>query len=120
MLLAVPVAIFFLAMGVFALAAPVRVLRTFGVEVSTAEVRTEVRAVYGGFGVASGALLIAALFEEKMREGVFVAVAVALFGMAAGRVASFMLRERSPLWPTWAFCALELAMGALLLGALAL
>ncbi len=117
MYLATPVALFFLAMGLVALAAPARILATFGVVVETPEGRAEVRAVYGGFGVAVGALLIAALATPSIRDGVFVAIAVAVFGMAAGRVATGLLGERLGLWPTWAFCAIELGLAALLVGA---
>jgi hypothetical protein len=120
MLLALPVAAFFFAMGLAALVAPARILGTFGVAVETAEGRTEVRAVYGGFGVAVGALLVAASFADDIRAGAYVAVAVALFGMAAGRVLSAMIGERAPLWPTRAFCALEVVLGAMLLCGLAI
>lgn len=120
MYLAIPVAVFFLAMGLVALAAPARILATFGVVVDTLEGRAEVRAVYGGFGVAVGVLLIVALGVESIRDGAFVAIAVALCGMAAGRVASAVIGERLGLWPTWAFCAIELVLAALLLVAAAL
>jgi len=112
--LAIPVAVFFLAMGLVALAQPARVLALFGVEVGTPEGRTEVRAVYGGFGVAIAGLLAVALFVDEIREGTFWAVGVALFGMAAGRLLSFFMRERSPLWPTWTIFGAEVVMGAML------
>ena len=118
MLLAVPVALFFLAMGVVALVTPARILRTFGVEVGTPEGRTEVRAVYGGFGIAIGAILFVATVAGDIRDGVFLAVAIALLGMAGGRVASSMMGERAPLWPTWFFFGLEVVLAALLLAAL--
>ncbi len=82
--------------------------------------RCEVRAVYGGFGVAVGVVLVVALAVESIRDGVFVAIAVALCGMAAGRIVSALLGERVSFWPTWAFCAIELALAALLFGATAL
>ena len=120
MYLAIPVAVFFLAMGIVALAAPTRILGTFGVEVKTPEGRTEVRAVYGGFGIAVGVLLLVALGVESIRVGVFVATAVALCGMAAGRIASAVIGERLALWPTWAFFAIELVLAGLLIGGAAL
>jgi hypothetical protein len=104
---------------VAALIAPARILEPFGVSVGTPDGRTEVRAVYGGFGVAFGVLLLTALRVESIREGVFIAVAVALLGMAAGRLASAALGDRARLWPSWTFFATELALAALLLGAAA-
>lgn len=120
MLLALPVAAFFLAMGLVALAAPARIPQTFGIVVNTPEGRTEVRAVYGGFGVTIGALIVAATMLDDIRTGVYIAGGVSLFGMAGGRVVSLLVGEPSPLWPTWAFCALELALGGVLLAALAI
>jgi hypothetical protein len=117
MYLAVPVALFFLAMGVVALVLPVRILAPLGVAVETPDGRTEVRAVYGGFGVAVGVLLFVALGVQPIRDGVFVAVAVALGGMAAGRLASALFGERPRLWPTWVFFAVEIALAALLVAA---
>ena len=49
--------VFFLGMGVYALAAPVALIRPFGIELGSAISRAEVRAVYGGFGVAIAAVL---------------------------------------------------------------
>ena len=45
----------FAAMGLLALARPADVLAQFGVSVETPEGRNEVRAVYGGFGLAGSA-----------------------------------------------------------------
>ena len=118
MLFAVPVALFFLAMGVVALATPARILRTFGVEVGTPEGRTEVRAVYGGFGVAVGVILVVAIAADDIRDGVFLAVAIALLGMAGGRAASSAMGERARLWPTWFFFGLEVVLAGLLLAAI--
>lgn len=84
----------FVVMGALALVRPADLLTPLGVTVDTADGRNEVSAVYGGFGVALGALLaVAALGDPSTAEGVFVAVAVALLGMAAGRLLS-ALRER--------------------------
>jgi hypothetical protein len=114
MLLAVPVAIFFLAMGIAALALPERILATFGVSVESADGRTEVRAVYGGFGSALGVLLVVALWADSIRDGAFVAIAVALAGMAGGRIVSALLGEPVSIWPTWFFFAIELALASML------
>lgn len=119
MLLAVPVALFFLAMGIAAIVSPAWILDTFGVHVETPEGRAEVRAVYGGFGIAVGVLLFVALGVESIRDGAFVAIAVALVGMAGGRAASALLGERLALFPTWFFFGVEVALAGLLLAALA-
>ncbi|WP_342217371.1 DUF4345 family protein [Nocardia flavorosea] len=44
--------LFFTGMGLYALAAPARLVRPFGIAVGTTPGRSEVRAVYGGFGLA--------------------------------------------------------------------
>ncbi|MGW7364075.1 DUF4345 family protein [Streptomyces sp. NPDC054841] len=51
------VALFFLGMGLLGLITPAALIRPFGIELTVPEARTEVRAVYGGFGVATGVLL---------------------------------------------------------------
>jgi uncharacterized protein DUF4345 len=108
----------FAAMGLYALATPARVLALFGVRVDTAEGRNEVRAVYGGFGLAVAALLgVAATGSGDLREGILVTVAFALAGMAAGRVLGGLVDRPGGLWPVWAFCAIEAAGAALLLAA---
>jgi hypothetical protein len=113
-ILAMPVAVFFLAMGAVALAAPARILAPFGVAIETPNGRTEVRAVYGGFGIAIGVLLFVALWTESIRDGVFIAVAVALAGMAGGRLFSSMVGDRPTVWPSWAFFTVELVLATLL------
>jgi hypothetical protein len=109
----------FAAMGLFALVRPRAVLAQFGVAVDTVEGRNEVRAVYGGFGLAiAGLLAVAALGDPSTAEGIIVATAFALLGMAAGRLLS-MVRERpAGLHPVWTYLAIELfAAVALLLAA---
>jgi hypothetical protein len=110
------VAVFFLGMGLYALAVPARVLAVFGVSVTTPEGRNEVRAVYGGYGVAIGAVLLAALAQPGWRDGILVCQAAALAGMAGGRVVSAVVDGRSGFYP-WLFCALEALMAAVLCGA---
>lgn len=104
----------FLAMGAVALVSPPWVTSFFGLREIPADMRNEVRAVYGGFGVAVAALLIAAVRVERIRSGVVLAVAVFLLGMAAGRVVSFALDRTAGRWPVL-FLGLELALGGLLL-----
>jgi len=110
------VAVGFAAMGLTALARPADVLRQFGVAVETADGRNEVRAVYGGFGVAVAALLfVAALGDPATAEGIVIAIGVALLGMAAGRLLSAMRERPAGLYPVWTYFAIEIAAGAALL-----
>lgn len=106
----------FAAMGLYALAAPARVPALFGVEVRTPEGRNEVRAVYGGFGLAVAALLgVAAAGHGGVREGILVTVGFALAGMAGGRVVGALADRPGGLWPVWVFFAIEaVCAGALL------
>jgi hypothetical protein len=106
----------FAGMGLYALVTPARVPALFGVEVRTPEGRNEVRAVYGGFGLAIAALLgVAAAGHGGVREGILVTVGFALAGMAAGRVVGGVADRRVGLWPVWTFFAIEVACAAVLL-----
>jgi Domain of unknown function (DUF4345) len=106
----------FALMGAAALVRPADVLAQFGVAVETADGRNEVRAVYGGFGLAVAVLLaVAALGDPATAEGIVVAVAVALFGMAAGRLLSAVRERPTGLYPVWTYFAIEIAAGAALL-----
>jgi hypothetical protein len=108
----------FAAMGAVALARPADVLAIFGVAVDTPDGRSEVRAVYGGFGLAVAALLaVAAAGDGSASEGIFVAVGIALAGMAAGRVLSRAAERPSGFYPVWFFCLVELVGAAALLAA---
>ena len=81
-------ALLFALMGALALAAPNRVLGQFGVPPLPRDAPGEVRAVYGGFGLAVAIMLILAAAEPALRDGIALMVAAALLGMAAGRAAS--------------------------------
>ena len=107
------VAVVFLLMGVYALAAPGRVLAVFGVRVDTVDGRNEVSAVYGGYGIATSLALVLALAVPRLRPGILLATALALLGMASGRVVG-ALRERSPGFYPWLFFALEVVGAAAL------
>jgi hypothetical protein len=74
-----------------ALVRPVSVLGLFGTRTLTRDGENEVRAVYGGFGVAVAAVLAAAVVTPSIRDGVLVAIAVSLGGMAAGRLVSTLI-----------------------------
>jgi hypothetical protein len=106
----------FAAMGLAALVRPADVLAQFGVAVETADGRNEVRAVYGGFGLAVAAMLaVAALGDPSTADGIVVAVAVALLGMAAGRLLSAVRERPTGLYPVWAYFAIEVVSAAALI-----
>ena len=88
----------FLAMGLVALWQPVAVTRLLNLYTLNADLRNEVRAVYGGFGLAMTLMLVIAAYSETLAGGIMLTVAAALGGMAAGRVVAWLL-ERSGRWP---------------------
>ena len=100
-------------MGTVALVNPNYVFHYFGIEAATPEIRNEIRAVYGGFGVALAALLLLGAAWPDHAVGIRLTVAVALLGMAAGRMLGFCV-ERCGRWP-WVFGCVELALGGALL-----
>jgi len=109
------VGMFFLGMGVYALAAPAMMLRPFGFTLGTDVQRAEVRAVYGGFGLAiAGVLGWAMTAPPAVRTGVLITVAAALAGMAVGRVASAVLGDRTSFYPNWFYCLVEAVAAAAL------
>jgi hypothetical protein len=110
------IAIGFAAMGLAALLRPAVIWAPFGVEPTTAESRNEVRAVYGGFGLAVAGLMIwSNAAAAAVREGVLLTVAVSLFGMAAGRGISALVEPRALWgWPG-VFLLIEVGAGALTL-----
>ncbi|MEU1984846.1 DUF4345 domain-containing protein [Nocardia sp. NPDC019395] len=112
------VGIFFAGMGVYALAAPARLIRPFGITVTTATGRSEVRAVYGGFGLAvSGLLCWSAAASDDLHRGTVLAIATALAGMAAGRAISRLLDTPSAFYPVWFYFWVEVVAAAALLAA---
>ena len=114
---ALVVAVLFAGMGIAALVSPAFIWAPFGVAPTTPEARNEVRAVYGGFGLALAALLILTDDSAALREGALVAVAVSLYGMAAGRLLSALVEPRALLsWPGF-FLLVELGLGSLTLTA---
>lgn len=114
-LVVVIVAVFFAGMGIYALAAPAAMLRPFGFNIDNAVSRAEVRAVYGGFGLAmAGVLGYAATIVGPLRDGIVLAVAVALGGMAFGRLVSGLIERRMAFYPNWFYCLTEVVAAALL------
>ncbi len=110
-------AVFFAGMGALALATPTRLsaLVGLGAELSP-DARNEVRAVYGGFGVAVAAVLGVSLRDETLTKGVACAVGAALAGMAAGRlVAALIDRTLGKMPPV--FFIVESSLAAMLFAA---
>ncbi|GAA0245102.1 DUF4345 domain-containing protein [Actinomadura nitritigenes] len=113
------VAVFFLGMGIYGLVAPAALIRPFGVALGSPAARTEVRAVYGGFGVAMAGLLAAAAADAHgVRQGAVIAVACALGGMAAGRLVGWAADRSGGFYPTWFFFCVEAAAAAALVAVL--
>lgn len=106
----------FAFMGLCALAAPDRVTGQFDVPPLSANGRNEVRAVYGGFGVAMALMLSMTLLHPTLRHGVCLTLAAALAGMAAGRIVSAIIDRRLGRAPAL-YIAIELVGAALLLHA---
>lgn len=105
-------ALAFLVMGCAALLSPASIGRYFDIQINSVDGRNEVRAVYGGFGVAVALALTVAARFDSLRPGTVACVSLALAGMASGRLVSALL-ERPGRWP-WIFCAIEVC-GALAL-----
>ena len=109
------IAVFFLGMGVYALATPAALIRPFGVTPETPTSRSEIRAVYGGFGLAIAAVLAYAAFRGgDVQKGILITVGVALAGMALGRIVSAVVDDRTPFYPNWFYCLVEAAAAAAL------
>jgi len=106
----------FALMGLLALVRPAEVLGQFGVAVETAEATNEVRAVYGGFGLAVAALLaVAAIGDPGTGDGLIIATAIGLAGMAGGRLIGAALERPRGLHPVWTYFSIEVvSAGALL------
>ncbi|MGB0971947.1 MAG: DUF4345 domain-containing protein [Mycobacterium sp.] len=103
----------FAGMGVHGLAAPARLVAPFDISLGTATSRAEVRAVYGGFGLAIAAILVVALTSPELRSGILLTVAAALAGMAFGRLAS-VPDGRTSFYPNWFYFVVESVVAAAL------
>ena len=113
------VGVFFLGMGIYALAAPAAMLRPFDYVLRTAASRAEVRGVYGGFGLAIAAVLAYGMFTPgEVRTGILLTVGAALAGMAVGRAVSALFDEWTSFYPNWFYCLVE-AVAAVALFAVA-
>jgi hypothetical protein len=111
----VVIAVFFLGMGVYALAAPAALVRPFGISLEQPTSRSEVRAVYGGFGLAIAAVLAYAAWQPgETRTGIVITVGAALVGMAFGRIVSAVVDSRTSFYPNWFYCLVEVVAAAAL------
>src|SRR5215207_2528524 len=105
-------------MGVYAMAAPTAIIRPFGTTLGGAASRSEIRAVYGGFGVSIAGVLAYASFQDgDIRKGILITVGAALAGMAFGRLVSTVVDSRTAFYPNWFYCLVEIVAAAALLGA---
>ena len=110
------IGVFFAGMGVYALAAPAAVIRPFGTTLGGAAGRAEIRAVYGGFGLAiAGVLAYGALQDGDIRKGILITVGAALAGMAFGRIVSAVVDSRTAFYPNWFYCLVEAIAAAALI-----
>jgi hypothetical protein len=109
------VGVFFLGMGGYALVSPAALARPFRIVVDSAESRSEIRAVYGGFGIAIAAVLGVAAFDlGGIRTGAMITVAAALSGMALGRLLSRVVDQRTSFYPVWFYFGVEAVAAAVL------
>jgi hypothetical protein len=98
----------FACMGVAALVRPNLIPAQFGTIADSSDARTEIRAVYGGFGVAMAVLLIvAALQSGNTQGGVALTVGVALGGMALGRLIGMTIERPHGWYPTITYLLIE-------------
>lgn len=104
----------FAFMAVAAIIAPTRVTVQFGIPELTVAGRNEVRAIYGGFGLAIAGTLAAALVAPGLRPGVCLAAGAALAGMAGGRVLSALLDRQIGRFPL-AYLVVEVVGASLLI-----
>lgn len=110
------IGVFFLAMGTYALVTPGALAAPFHLSVKTPESRSEIRAVYGGFGIAMAAVLGAAALDiGDIRTGAVTTVGLALIGMAGGRLVSRLLDTPVRFYPIWFYFVVELVAGTALL-----
>jgi hypothetical protein len=107
-------ALFFACMGITALFSPTSITRFFKLSTIGADMRNEVRSVYGGFGIAISGLLTVSVAYPEVQRGVILTVAVALFGMAVGRILSFAVELSEGHYP-FVFLVVECLFGSLML-----
>lgn len=105
----------FACMGVAALVRPTLIAAQFGTDADSSDARTEIRAVYGGFGVAMAVLLIVAAQQSgDTQDGVALTVAIALGGMALGRLIGMTIERPRGWYPTATYLIIEVVAAAAL------
>ncbi|MCV7194008.1 DUF4345 domain-containing protein [Mycolicibacterium brumae] len=106
-------AVFFAGMGVVAMVTPDGTMKPFGTVLPQSTARAEIRAVYGGFGLAIAAVLgYAAATPGPVRTGILLTVGAAMAGMAIGRVVSAFIDDRTPFYPNWFYALVEVVIAA--------
>ncbi len=90
------VALFFLIMGLWALFLTDSFADLVGFSLDVDRGPNEVRAVYGGFGIAMAGMAWWAVLATPAATGLLTALGIALIGMAAGRVASMAIEGSVP------------------------
>ena len=103
-------ALAFLLMGAVALVSPHSITRWVAITALPVPARNEVRAVYGGYGVAMAVLLVVCWDQPQWRDGVVVTLSMALLGMAVGRLLSWLVDRRLDRYPAL-FMAIEIVLG---------
>lgn len=113
----VAVAVGFLLMALVAFASPGSVVAYFGTAELTQDGRNEVRAVYGGAGLAIAGLVVVAPHLPRFGPGILLTVGLWLLGMALGRAISRAADGGAGFYP-WLFFTIEIAGGGALIAAL--
>ena len=105
--------VLFAAMGGTLIMWPEALARVTNQEPTTPESRSEIRAVYGGFGIAIALALFVAMVYSDFRGGIMFTVGLALIGMAAGRgYAAWLERPTSNI--IWGLLAAEALIGLMI------
>lgn len=105
--------LFFLALGLAAVARPATLLSEFGIAAEGIDARNEVRAVYGGFPLAVAGLVAWSLSGAPHASGILLALAVASLGMALGRLMSAAIDRHIGQLPAL-FVGVEIVLALLL------
>lgn len=113
------VALFFLFMGLQAILLPESLGNIVGFSLDVDRGPNEMRAVYGGFGLAMAGMAWWAVFQTPVAEPYLIALAIALFGMAGGRIISLIIEREIPLFGVIAASG-EAIMAVMLLTAVSL
>ncbi len=105
--------LFYLALGLAALARPATLLSGFGLAAEGIDARNEVRAVYGGFPLAVAGLVAWSLSGAPHATGILLSLAMASLGMALGRLGSAVIDRRIGRLPAM-FTGVEVVLALLL------